>query len=208
MSSHSFRHFHSNRLPDLHLTPLGCLFPHRSPRQSSANAACGRFRTSPRRAAPKGHNLHLPRSTTSRSPTYFKLLSTFVAHPHHYYEPVRQQAPHRYSTSPVSAVRRAPSHPPTPPGADGPYRRPPSHVPCRSRRPGSRRLHAGHHLANQRAPARLIPETLVLSGFDAISFRFDTSSADRLRSPSWSPPDASRTPFPHRSPRRPGGAGG
>ena len=97
MSSHSFRHFHSNRLPDPHLTPLGCLFPHRSPRQSSANAACGRFRASPRRTAPKGHTLHLPRSTTSRSPTYLKLLSTFVAHLRHYYEAVRPAAPHRYS---------------------------------------------------------------------------------------------------------------
>src|SRR4029453_8771544 len=31
-----------------------------------------------------------------------------------------------------------------------PYRRSPSHVPCKSRRPGSRRLHAGHRLANHR----------------------------------------------------------
>jgi hypothetical protein len=30
------------------------------------------------------------------------------------------------------------------------HRRPPSHVPCQSRRPGSRRLHAGHHLASNR----------------------------------------------------------
>jgi hypothetical protein len=37
------------------------------------------------------------------------------------------------------------------------YRRTPSHVPHKSSRPGSRRLHAGHHLANRRAPARLIP---------------------------------------------------
>ena len=33
----------------------------------------------------------------------------------------------------------------------------PSHVPCRSSRPGSRRLHAGHRLAKKRAPARLLP---------------------------------------------------
>jgi hypothetical protein len=33
----------------------------------------------------------------------------------------------------------------------------PSHVPCESRRSGSRRLHAGHHLAKKRAPARLLP---------------------------------------------------
>ena len=37
------------------------------------------------------------------------------------------------------------------------YRRSPSHVPCKSRRPSSRRLRAGHHLANSRAAARLIP---------------------------------------------------
>src|SRR6185437_9275834 len=34
----------------------------------------------------------------------------------------------------------------------------PSPVPRESSRSGSRRLHAGHRLANQRAPARLIPE--------------------------------------------------
>ena len=33
---------------------------------------------------------------------------------------------------------------------DGRFRRSPSHVPCQSRRPGSRRLHAGHHLASHR----------------------------------------------------------
>jgi len=42
----------------------------------------------------------------------------------------------------------------------------PSPVPCRSRRPGSRRLHAGHRLANQRAPARLIPGSSGYPGFD------------------------------------------
>ncbi len=49
----------------------------------------------------------------------------------------------------------------------GRYRHRPSHVPCRSRRPGSRRLHAGHHLANTRAPARPIPEALSCPRFDA-----------------------------------------
>ena len=43
----------------------------------------------------------------------------------------------------------------------------PSHVPRRSRRPGSRRLHAGHRLASQRAPARLIPGQKVTPGSDA-----------------------------------------
>ena len=78
---------------------------------------------------------------------------------HRYYEPVRQRAPHRYSAPRGSCRLRAL------PLATRPalgrtrrqYQRAPSHVPCGSRRPGSRRLHAGHHLASQRAPARLIP---------------------------------------------------
>jgi hypothetical protein len=41
-----------------------------------------------------------------------------------------------------------------------PYRRSPSLVPCKSRRPGSRRLHAGHHLARTQAPARLLPKDI------------------------------------------------
>ena len=81
------------------------------------------------------------------------------------------------------------------------YRDRPSHVPRESRRPGSRRLHAGHHLARKRAPARLVLEQPHCPSFDAVSFRFDTSAAIRLRSPSWSPPDASTAPCPHRSPR-------
>jgi hypothetical protein len=39
-----------------------------------------RFETTLRRAIPKGHNLHLPRSTASRSTTYVGLLSAFVTH--------------------------------------------------------------------------------------------------------------------------------
>jgi hypothetical protein len=38
------------------------------------------FEASPRRAAPKGPVLHLPRSTASRSFAYIKLLSAFVTH--------------------------------------------------------------------------------------------------------------------------------
>jgi len=36
----------------------------------------------------------------------------------------------------------------TDPAERPPYRRSPSHVPCKSRRPRSRRLYAGHHLAS------------------------------------------------------------
>jgi hypothetical protein len=42
--------------------------------------------------------------------------------------------------------RHAPSRDPDT-RSRSPYRRSPSHVPCKSRRPGSRRLYAGHHLA-------------------------------------------------------------
>ena len=68
-------------------------------------------------------------------------------------------------------------------------------------KPGSRRLHAGHRLANQQAPARPIPGTQPrpVSMPPILFGRFDGGS---FRSPSRSPPDASRAPFPHRSPRR------
>ena len=90
----------------------------------------------------------------------------------------------------------------SPPGnPNGQCRIRPSPVPCRSRRPGSRRLHAGHRLASQRAPARLIPGSWVHPGFGVTCVVFDTSTAIRSRSPSRSPPDTSRVPFPHRSPR-------
>ena len=168
MSSHSFRHFDSNRLPDPHLTPRGRLFPHRSPRQSSANAACGRFRASPHRAALKGHNLHLPRSTTSRSPAYITSPSprswhTFIT------TTSRSAGARRHGTQhlrfrPSGAL---PLHPPAREPDIGQYRHAPSHVPCRSRSSGSRRLHAGHRLANTRSPARLIPAPFNRPGFDA-----------------------------------------
>src|ERR1035437_8490282 len=48
------------------------------------------------------------------------------------------------------------------------FRHMPSHVPCRSRRPGSRRLYAGHRLASKRAPARLIPGLGERPGFDVM----------------------------------------
>ena len=58
---------------------------------------------------------------------------------------------------------------PTFPGHRSPYRHTPSHVPCSSRRPGSRRLHTGHHLASKRAPARLFPKFYIYPGFDVVS---------------------------------------
>jgi hypothetical protein len=49
------------------------------------------------------------------------------------------------------------------------YRPALSHVLCSSRRSDSRRLHAGHHLANKRAPARFFPRLYTDPGFDVIS---------------------------------------
>jgi transposase len=91
----------------------------------------------------------------------------------------------------VTAAWGTPSRPPL----GGQYRDLPSPVPCGSRRPDSRRLHAGHHLANKRAPARLIPEFWSHPGFDAVYFLFDTSAAIHLRSSSRPPPDASYDAF-------------
>ena len=80
-----------------------------------------------------------------------------------------------------------------------PYRRSPSHVPCKSRRPGSRRLYAGHHLARTRAPARLIPRS---NPRPPVSMPSERISTPQQRTPagtsrpsasgtsSWSPPDA------------------
>jgi hypothetical protein len=77
----STRHqrFASARLPDPHLTHQVRLSPHRSPRQSSANAAVGGLKPPPAGRLRRAY-LHLPRSTASRSSTYIKLLSAFVTH--------------------------------------------------------------------------------------------------------------------------------
>ncbi len=78
----------------------------------------------------------------------------------------------------------------------------PSHVPCKTSRPGSRHLRAGHRLASRRAPARLIPGSIANTRFRChFDFNNDTSAVVHLRSSSRSPPNASRAPFPHRSPR-------
>jgi hypothetical protein len=59
-----------------------------------------------------------------------------------------------------------------------------SHVPHKRLKPRSRHLHAGHHLASQPAPARLIPEQLLDPGFDvitAVSTRHQWFASARLR---------------------------
>jgi hypothetical protein len=71
------------------------------------------------------------------------------------------------------------------------HRRSPSHVPCKSRRPGSRRLYAGHRLASTRAPSKLIPGVVLPPGSDA-TFSFTTPQRRRL-----SPGALERLPGPH-----------
>ena len=114
--------------------------------------------------------------------------------PHHYYEPVRRRSPATVlSPSRLRAARDTPS--PHPASRPGHIRARLLHVPRGSRRPGSRRLNAGHRLASKRAPARLIPGSHGHPGFDAtlsISTRHRTIS---FRSPSRSPPDASTGAF-------------
>jgi hypothetical protein len=66
----------SDHLPDPYLTHQVRLFPHRSPRQSSANAAVGGLKPPPAGRLRRAY-LHLPCSTASRSPTYIGLLSAF-----------------------------------------------------------------------------------------------------------------------------------
>jgi hypothetical protein len=78
--------------------------------------------------------------------------------------------PHRYSTPrSFRCLAHSLSHPP-PCGERALYRHTLSHVSCSSRRSDSRRLHAGHRLANKRAPARLFPGLCTHPGFDAISY--------------------------------------
>src|SRR4051795_7677682 len=92
-------------------------------------------------------------------------------------------------------------------GPRSPYRRSPSHVPCKSRRPGSRRLHAGHHLASHRDTRQAHHErTARPLALDATSILL-TTPQQRTPTPghpgrtlsgtsSWSPPDASSAPSP------------
>jgi hypothetical protein len=70
----------------------------------------------------------------------------------------------------------------------------------------TRRLHAGHRLADHRSPARLIPGVPTATRFRCHLPSYDTSTAipeNEDCAPSFrSPPDAYPAPFPHRSPLR------
>ena len=124
-----------------------------------------------------------------------------------YYGPVRQRAPQLVLNA--SGFRRwhAPSRDLGGLRPRSPYRRSPSHVPCQSRRPGSRRLHAGHRLASNRDVRQAHHErTARPPAFDATSILL-TTPQQRTPAPghpgralsgasSWSPPDASSAPSP------------
>ena len=83
-----------------------------------------------------------------------------------YYEQVRRHSPRRYSI-PHGFGRLGRSL--LAPQTWCQYRGMPSHVPRGSSRSGSRCLYAGHRLANQRAPARLVPGLRRHPGFDVVS---------------------------------------
>jgi len=86
-----------------------------------------------------------------------------------YYGPVRQRAPRLVLNAFGFCLGTLPL---ATPGANGPraqYRRSPSHVPRKSRRPGSRRLYAGHHLAKNTGTRQAhLEEKLKSLDFDAI----------------------------------------
>src|SRR4051794_4171933 len=81
MPANLFRHVngYNARLPDPRLTREPGLLPHRSPRQSSANAAVGGLKPPPAGRLRRAKILHLLHSTTSRS-SPITLPSAFVTH--------------------------------------------------------------------------------------------------------------------------------
>jgi hypothetical protein len=104
----------------------------------------------------------MTRLTADRARTTRPLRSTRITRLHRYYETLRPCAPHRYST-PHGFSRLRPSRPPTTVGPHCATGRPRTRDDRFTRsaqepKPSSRHLHAGHRLANQQAPARLIPE--------------------------------------------------
>ena len=122
----------------------------------------------------------------------------------------------RYSMPPVSAVGTLPlaARRTDPQAPDGHFQRSPSHVPCKSRRPGSRRLYAGHRLASNTGSRQAHPGNAGAPRFrchliwistpqqrrPTPSHRPDPSASG---TPSWSPPDPIKPSlFPDRSPRR------
>ena len=128
---------YSVRLPDPHLTPPTGAFSSSLTTTVFSQRSTRRFEASPRRAAPEGHNLHLPRSTAFRNLSYTKLPPAFVTHPHH---PLPPRRPHlRMRPSPAlptrpprqASPRLAPRPAPARPHDLDPPQWPPVHHPPR-----------------------------------------------------------------------------
>src|SRR5437763_4304780 len=81
------------------------------------------FDASPRRATPKGHDLHHPHSTTSGSPTYIRLPSALVAHSR---SSRRCPAACAASPAPRTSPRCVPTYRPPPSTAAAPSKSSPS----------------------------------------------------------------------------------
>ena len=111
-----------------------------------------------------------------------------------YYEPVRQRAPRPVLNASGVCRWHAPSRDLGTCDPGSPYRRSPSHVPCKSRRPGSRRLYAGHHLASNTGTRQAHPSRAAALGFDAI-YRFRRLNDDTQ--PNLGPSALERLPDPH-----------
>jgi pimeloyl-ACP methyl ester carboxylesterase len=116
--------------------------------------------------------------------------STRITGSHRYHEAVRPCAPHRYS-APHGSGRLGVSLPRTTAGqccATGRPQARSDRFPRSTPEPGpsSRHLHAGHHLANRQAPARLIPGRHTKPGFDvfrSVSTRHQWFALARLLDP-------------------------
>ena len=74
------------------------------------------------------------------------------------------------------------------------YQRSPSHVPCKSRRPGSRRLYAGHHLARTRDTRQTQSQG---TERPPVSMPFASSRRLKQRTPSTHRELLERLPGPH-----------
>ena len=138
----------------------------------------------------RGHRLIPPKRLTAVHARIARpLRSPRITRVHRYYGPIRPCASHRllnpsqFHLLEALAVPASHLHRPR-------YRG--DRFPSSARTPGlcSRRLHAGHHLANRQAPARLIPEQRLDPGFDVIDTLTTRHRTVRFRSPSQSTPDA------------------
>ena len=145
--------------------------------------------------------------TAEQARTTRPLGSTRITRLPSYYETVRPCTPHRYApphgfgrlrfSLQTTSRRPQPLHWPAAPSG---------HRFTRSARepgPRSRHLHAGHRLANQQAPARLIPGPERFPGFDVthlLSTLHQRFACARLRDP-YLPRSRARL-FPRRSPPR------